>query len=261
MNLQLRNAVDGEQGFSTSLTLTDSDLAMLRQLIRIQWLYRIQLLVPEKVKEFDQAGMENYHQVSQYIDHSTAWPKTARVLPKEAVSLIKKLDFYKTLVQEFGEFHVSDEEHLGWENIYWRLVRPGNEDLGSPHADQWFWQIGGYGKVAEFPHERIKIWMPIFAVPNKNGLMVSPGSHLKNDWKWHSEVRYGLNKPVLDESLENLNLQLLPLSPGQAVVFNDALIHGGAANLAATSRVSLEFTLLVPIHTTQKHHEKLSATV
>jgi ectoine hydroxylase-related dioxygenase (phytanoyl-CoA dioxygenase family) len=41
-------------------------------------------------------------------------------------------------------------------------------------------------------------------------------------------------KPILVETI-----------PGQAVVFNDLLLHGGALNKGELSRVSLEFTMLL----------------
>ena len=258
--LNLIQTVKGPDGFSTKLSICQSDLDILRQMIRIQWLYRLQLLDPVNVHKFDEQGMENYHNVSHLIDHSSAWPKTTRILPREAIDVIRKMEFIKILESELGKFHISDEEHFGWENIYWRLVRPGNSDFGSLHADKWFWDIGSYGKVADFPHERLKIWIPIFSVPGKNGLLISPGSHTKNDWKWHAETRFGLSKPVIDEPIENLNLVLLPLAPGQCVVFHDELIHGGAANEADTTRVSIEFTLLIPTNAEIKTKQKLATT-
>ena len=259
--LNLMQDVNGTEGYSTKLQLDSSDLDRLRQMIRMQWLYRLQLLAPQQLHQFDELGIENYHQLSHLIEHSTAWPKTARVLPREAIAIIRKMDFFKQLESELGPFQISDEEHLGWENIYWRLVRPGKNDLGSLHTDKWFWDIGGYGKVADFPHERLKIWIAIHTTPGKNGLLISPASHLKKDWKWHSEVRYGLNKPVIDEPIENINLVLLPLASGETVVFHDELIHGGAANTAETTRVSIEFTLLIPTHVKESLHTKLQNNV
>ena len=234
------------RGYSTRITLTERELTQLRQMIRMQWLYRLQVLVPQHIRQFDSNGIEYYHRLSHLIDHQTAWPKVTRVLPREAVCVIRKMDFFKTLESLVGPFYISDEEYLGWENIYWRLVRPNECDVGSLHADRWFWEIGGYGEVASFPHTRLKIWIAIYTVSGKNGFLVVPGSHLKQDWRWHIEKRYGLLKPVLNEPIDSPSVTLLPLSPGESVVFHDSLIHGGALNTADTVRVNLEFTLLIP---------------
>lgn len=246
-SFDLVSTIDGTKGYSTDIQLSNSDLVLVRKMIRMQWLYRLQLLSPQCTKEFDHFGMENYHLMSNVIEHAVAWPKTTRILPREAVSIIREMDFFKQLEKHLGKFHISDEEHLGWENIYWRLVRPGSSDIGSLHADKWFWDIGSYGEVAQFPHRRLKIWIAIYTEPGKNGLFVLPGSHHKKDWNWHAETRYGLSKPVFDESVENLDLLLLPLKAGETVVFHDELLHGGASNAGKASRVSVEFTLLVPV--------------
>lgn len=181
--LGLTAEIQGQNGYSLNLKLSPTELTTIQQMIRVQWLYRLQLLVPDQVHQFDQIGIERYHELAHLVDHAEVWPKTTRVFPREAISLIKKMDFFKRLTNEVGDFVISDEENFGWENIYWRLVRPGNADFGSLHQDKWFWEIGEYGKVPDYPHERLKIWIAIHTVTGKNGLRVMPGSHQKKDWK------------------------------------------------------------------------------
>ena len=190
--------------------------------------------------------MEHYHELSHLVDHAQAWPKYSRVLPKEAVETIRNMPFFERLEDEFGKIKIADEEKFGWGNIYWRLVRPGNSDYGSIHSDRWFVKLGYYGEeINDVSCERVKIWLPLYSVPGKNGLLVIPSSHHKIDWKWHSEERYGQKKPVIDEDISKLNVNMLPTEPGRAIVFHYDLLHGGAPNLADTTRVSLEFTFLV----------------
>ena len=244
--LNLSESVNGEEGYSTKLKLTELELKTVRTMVRIQWLYRLQLLTPKHVHHFDEVGLERYHEFSHLIDHAKAWPKYSRVFPKEAVAIIRNMDFMKQLETEFGKFKIADEENLGWENIYWRLVRPGNSDCGSIHADRWFVELGYYGDEIDDPaYERVKIWISVYTTLGKNGLLVIPSSHRKKDWKWHSEERFGQKKPVIDEDITKLNVTLLPTEPGRAIVFHYDLLHGGAPNLADTTRVSIEFTFLV----------------
>lgn len=242
--LDLRSAINGGLGYSTAMSLDQTELKLLRDCIRTQWLYRLQLLAPKHVREFDETGIDQYHKLAHLVDHAAAWPKTARVFPKEVVMALRKGPFFKTLEQQFGVFEMSDEENFGWENVYWRLVRPGNTDIGPIHSDKWFWDLG-HGKMPNYPCERVKIWIAIYTAPGKNGLLVIPGSHLSEDWKWHGEVIGGLAKPVFDEKLEDLDIHLVETHPGQAVVFHDKLLHGGAVNMADTCRVSIELTMLV----------------
>lgn len=240
-------SIRGKEGYTTELSLAKDELEILRKMIRIQWLYRIQLLSPEHVKKFDDIGIERYHEFAKLLDHTSVWPTYARTLPRESVSVVREMPFFKRLEKEFGTVGIGDEQDFGWSNIYWRLVRPGKDDTGSLHADRWFWDLFEYrGGPPSYPHERLKIWIAIYTVPGKNGLLVVPGSHLKKDWKWHSEIRYNQKKPVIDEPAEKLNIKLLPTEAGRAVVFHDDLLHGGSENLAATTRVSVEFTLFIP---------------
>jgi len=81
--------------------------------------------------------------------------------------------------------------------------------------------------------------------PGANGLIVEPFSQQRTDICWNGEERHGINKPVLLMNADELKLILVDTIPGQAVVFNDLLLHGGAVNKGELSRVSLEFTMLL----------------
>ena len=240
----LRSTIDGDLGYATSKSLDSEELKLLREFIRVQWLYRLQLLAPSHVREFDAVGIDQYHKLAHLVDHSTAWPKTARVLPREIVNVLRGKPFFKGLERDFGIFEISDEEDFGWENVYWRLVRPGDTDIGPIHSDKWFWDLGN-GRMPDYPSQRVKVWIAIYTAPGENGLNVVPGSHLRDDWKWHGGERDGQKKPVLDEKDEDLDIRLVETRPGQAIVFHDKLLHGGAVNTADTCRVSIEFTLFV----------------
>lgn len=187
--------------------------------------------------------MNRYHEKASLIDHKAAWPKTARILPPAAVSEIRTMPFMKYLESEFGEFLISDEEEVGWEEIYWRIVRPHAPDIGPLHADSWFWKAG-HGKMPE-GKERAKVWIAVYSESGRNGLRIVPGSHRQTDFRYHVTERDGILKPQIDENEADLPIELLPTEPGDVVIFHDDLVHGGAENRGSTTRVSLEFTLLV----------------
>jgi len=140
----------------------------------------------------------------------------------------------------------SDELKLGRGNYYWRLTRPeAGNDVGPMHRDAWFWDLND-----DFGHdmtglERIKVWIAIETAPGRNGLLVQPGSHLRDDIQWNSRRSGGIVKPVLATQLNPSSLVLLSPPPGHGVIFHDRLLHGGAPNSADRCRCSLEFTFLV----------------
>ena len=51
-------------------------------------------------------------------------------------------------------------------------------------------------------------------------------SHKREDIKWSGELRDGIIKPVILNDKE-LNPQLIARSPGETIVFDDSLLHGG----------------------------------
>ena len=119
--------------------------------------------------------------------------------------------------------------------------RPAN-DTGPVHADRWFWELG-HGATPPGV-ERVKVWVAVITEPGLSGLQLLPGSH-RRTWRYHGEMRDGFVKPTIDEDVESLGLQLVPTSPGDAVVFNDGLLHGGGSSRGACTRVSFEFTMFV----------------
>lgn len=236
-----------EQGLGYVLgQLTSTDLAMIVAMVKEQYLHTIQCLAPNKVGHYQQSCISDYHNIHHEDDfsHQQSWKKTTRVLGPAAVETINQSELWQKLNNIFGDFLVSDEEHFGWPNIYWRLVRPGDNDIGPIHADKWFWDLG-HGDMPD-GYRRLKIWIAIYTEAGKNGLRVVPQSHKNIDWRFHGEVKDGLKKPVIDEKEEDLNIVDLPLSAGEFVIFHDELLHGGMPNKGESSRVSLEFTLLIP---------------
>ena len=254
--LQVYEAVKSGQGFSLALRLSPAELEGVRGLIRAQWLAHIQARAPEHFEAFSELEMEHYHEKAHLLNHGQFWPKKARILPQSAVPLLRATSLFKALENTFGSFEISDEEAIGHEEIYWRLVRPNEpNDVGPLHADSWFWSLG-HGTTP--PHtQRVKVWIAIYCEPGLNGLRVVPDSYRKQ-WKYHGEYRDGFSKPQIDEREEDLNIQLLHTEPGNAVVFHDDLLHGGVINRGQRTRVSLEFTLFVREENWLKYREPAS---
>lgn len=240
---EILNCVDGSEGYFLG-KMTDNDLNTLIGLIREQYLARILCHAPQHSSMFYQQPISQYHQYSHLLDHQQLWPKRARILGPLAVSKIKQLTFYRYLTNELGETLISGEDGSGWEEIYWRIVRPGVSDIGGLHADKWFWELGH----GEMPRglRRIKIWIAIVTVAGLSGLRLIPGSHLKHDWNYHGEVdSTGKQKPKFEEKAEDLDIVNIPTSAGDYIVFHDGLIHAGMENKSILTRVSLEATLFI----------------
>ena len=239
---QIKTELQGAAGYMTGLHFQPEELAQVQSLIRDQWLQRISEASPQVAGNFEAVGMSRYHEVCDLVDHKSLWPKSQRILEPQAVAKIRQTSLIQALEKEFGAFEISDEENVGYEEMYWRLVRPDNAtDVGPLHADEWFWSLG-HG-VTPPNTQRVKVWIAICCDPGKNGFRFVPGSHQKQ-WRYHGDMRDGFVKPMIDEDEKTLNAVIFDSRPGDAIVFNDRLLHGGAIGGTST-RVSLEFTMFV----------------
>lgn len=236
--------LDSGEGYFVA-SMSADELKIIRTLIREQYLARLLTVAPKQVKNFYQHEMADYHLLTDAVEHKTLWPKSARILGPHAFDTIFNLPFFQQLKADFNITAVATEEGCGWQEMYWRIVRPGATDIGDLHADRWFWDLG-HGDMPD-NMRRLKIWIAIETVPGKSGLRVIPNSQLKQDWKYHGEVDHtGITKPKFDEDVTELDIYSVPTNPGDFIVFHDDLIHGGMPNLSDKTRVSLEATLLIP---------------
>lgn len=239
----IKAALENESGYLTGLHLTQEELEKIRSLITSAWLLNIgNNTTPKIAQEFKSAGINRYHELAQLLEHGSMWPKASRILNLDAVAEIRSMSLMRRLEDEFGYFEISDEDNVGHEEIYWRLVRPNNPtDVGPIHADAWFWDLG-HG-VTPPGCKRVKVWMAIYCTPGKDGFKFVPGSH-KHDWPYHGELKDGITKPKIDISEGDLDVVIFNSQPGEAIIFNDQLLHGGVVGQNET-RVSLEFTMFV----------------
>lgn len=223
-------------GFVTE-RLTADELATVRRLITDQFLEQIGGAAPKLVGAAAAAGVACYHTLALPFDHGAFWAKARRVLGADTVPAFERMGFFARIRELLPSAAVYQPD------LMWRIVRPGQPgDVGPVHADKWFWDAGN-GSLPP-GHDRFKVWLAVYTEPGKNGLSVKPESHLTDRWKRHYEERHGVRKPVLDEDEAALGMELLPLAPGELVMFHDGLLHGGVVNAGTTCRVSLEMTVM-----------------
>ena len=77
----LRSAINGDAGYSLKLKLEETEVETIRRMVKMQWLYRLQLIAPKDIHLFNERGMQHYHELSHLIDHAKAWPKYSRGCP------------------------------------------------------------------------------------------------------------------------------------------------------------------------------------
>ena len=242
-NTNIKSCLEMGCGYHTGLNFLPHELAKIRSLINNSWVNHIENMTSQcTARQFEKIGIDRYHELCHLLDHGSMWPKVSRILDPNAVAEIRNMSLIRKLEQEFGCFNISDEDNVGHEEIYWRLVRPNSPaDVGPFHADAWFWELG-HG-VTPPECKRVKVWIAIYCDPGKDGFKFVPGSH-KHDWPYHGELRNGITKPQIDISEDQLDVVIFDSQPGEVIIFNDRLLHTGALSRSET-RVSLEFTMFV----------------
>jgi hypothetical protein len=240
---------DLESGYSVYRIFSDSELISLRNRINtqvIEVLSKYDSEAYELLKDEDDP-LSVYHELGLKESHGSTWIKLNRILSEADTAWIESTTSIMALRNSFGSSKTSDEEQLGRGNYYWRLTRPGaTDDVGPMHCDAWFWELNDdYGENM-IGLQRVKVWVAIETAPGLNGLLVQPGSHLRESFEWEGTVSRGARKPVLKTEVDPSSLTLLAPPPGHGVIFHDRLLHGGAVNTANRCRCSIEFTLLIP---------------
>ena len=117
----------------------------------------------------DNFSPKNYHKISHLVDHVKTWPKPKRVLPKSFYQWFVECSFMKKLRNIYEIIEITDEEKLGFGNIYWRIVRPNHQrDVGAFHRDSWFWEIDKKQYLPNYNFKRLKVWISINTEIGKN---------------------------------------------------------------------------------------------
>ena len=93
MHYNFQKLLDKGPGYYSDFSLTKKDLQFFKHHINIQWFNNINYHSPEiaKLISTNDIQIDNYHFISNELEHSKIWPKISRVLPLNFVS-----DFYKT---------------------------------------------------------------------------------------------------------------------------------------------------------------------
>jgi hypothetical protein len=123
--------------------------------------------------------------------------------------------------------------------VYFRLVRPGkSSDVGSMHKDLWFHEL----YHSDFDKVSYKLWIAIEGAPGQNGLYIYPETR-EMDLHYKTVETPDGPRPVPDFDTANVGPEILvPTASGDAILFQDTLLHRGAINAADTTRVSVEIT-------------------
>lgn len=190
--------------------------------------------------------LKDYHQYVSDELHSLLSTKRKRVLDNDEAMQLLKLPSIQRLLANYPNYQICNVvyDSLSQEprpQFYFRLVRPNHaSDVGSPHCDFWFDEAmntqWGRGNT-------IKFWIPVITEAGKNGLYFFPNA--PRSVPFRITEKDGLRRPAIEIDADELGEPVLPCPEyGQAIVFDDDVMHCGALNTGSETRVSVEITLV-----------------
>jgi hypothetical protein len=206
----------------------------------------IKSLLLEELKQRFTHEFIDFEKCIKYIslhEFDSIKAKSNRLINQDNANKIQNFIFnYLSLTNE--NCYISDEELINYPNFNWRVVRPNSaSDVGPVHADKWFWDLN---KEISIPknYDRIKFWIPLIQSRNEYSLYILPGSQNENI-EYDSVVEKNTNKikPLIKKSPQGMIPALTKV--GEAIYFNDNLLHGGKT--VNSLRCSVEFTLVLKV--------------
>ena len=122
--------------------ISSEDLEVIRNMVNLHWKKVLLTNYPKKFNNSELVQIYDYHKISDQIDHKKLWPMKNRILSLNDYKIILSTNLFKNIRGIYADAEISDENNIGHGEIYWRIVRPKSpKDIGSVHADKWFWDI------------------------------------------------------------------------------------------------------------------------
>ena len=241
MKINLSKVLDKKIGY-TYLSLSKNDINIIKSTITESF----NNIILKNNQSKKKVTFKNYLKNISLFKHEKIFTKKSRILKKKQFNKIfSNTQIFKKLKKKYPEIQITDEENIGYENLYWRIVRPlPFVDIGPMHKDKWFWDLG-HGKINSKKYQRVKIWISAASSTNKLGFKFAKGSANKK-YKFKSEKRHGKIKPVFDENnLKKGSIVSFSNKNGNCIIFNDELLHGGECVKGNICRLSIECTFLI----------------
>ena len=213
-------------------TFHQNGVVLLKSIFDVDW---IELL--------NQGLDQNYHNPTQRArtwDRDTDgrtmfWDSQAW----QGIKEYQKFIFNSPAAELAGKLMRAKNINFFFDAVFMRS--PGSQFSTPWHQDEPYWSVEGY--------DTCTIWMPLVPVRKESALAYVPGSHLNN--KIFDQYNFGdLNPdgkvdvdqvnftgiaeesvPNIDADPESYNVMSWDMEPGDCVVFNSRILHGGSGKL------------------------------
>lgn len=232
----------GTLGYGTAKALSADELTLVKNILHAKVAANAAAIDPEHGKLVAGTSVDQYHTIAGHVEHAKMFSKAGRILSDADVKAIRQTSLFDTVREIFGDYTLSDEEGVGWEQISFRFVRPNvPQDVGFLHKDDWFWQHNNWPVPAG--KKRAKCWVGLVVDAGRNGLGLVPESHT-GDFGFDAQAMGNKLAFIPRFNPDDLDIVRFPGPAGQPVFFNYHTLHVGSVNKGNFTRVSMEFTVL-----------------
>ena len=152
-----------------------------------------------------------------------------------------------------GKLKKTSIENIKKNEIPFRIVRPHKKNIyisaaPPPHVDVNATKVdkkksnNGYEFIGS--STQFTLWTPIIGFSKKYTLRLAPGSHKFNHPVNTLEKNNKYVSSIFSKKyIKKFKFKRLNLKKGQAILFDDNLIHGSSLNKGKITRISMEFRL------------------
>ena len=174
---------------------------------------------------------------------------TSRINSWVQINIPKKINAQKASINLISKSDYKNNKYLSKNQFsaFYRIVRKLKKDVGFPHKDSSFWNIGDVRKTT-FNHKIVwKLWIPIFGVNKQNTLNMIYASH-RDKIKISYIKKNGQLKPKISSKYINKNSSRIkkPIknNGSEGILFHSDTVHFAEINKTSNCRISIEFNIL-----------------
>jgi Phytanoyl-CoA dioxygenase (PhyH) len=156
-----------------------------------------------------------------------------------------KKDMHQHFANPF--FHLWSSVFLDYKPVFSNFITKKSADSTMNYHQDWSFIEESSGKCS------LNIWCPLVDTFHENGnLAVIPGSHYLKHQLRTSNFHYCPYRPYQDY-FKGLAVEL-PTAAGEAIIYDNALIHGSAPNLGETNRLTASILAIPKEDSIVIHH-------
>ena len=245
-----------DEGYLKLSILNSSDINFLQKQVK----KKLNSLINKNKLKIKLSNLSKYHEVIQQDEtHNVLMNPDTRYINLEKKIELKILKKTQSILKKVWKHNkikctwigeLKNKKQLKYHATGFRIARPISKnktkkiDVADVHID-----MNAGGIINNDKNFLVTLWIPLIGFNKKYTLNISPRSHKlnhKNKFKKGKKITYSAPKGYA----KKFNYTRNSMQPGEALLLNPNLLHGGSHNLGSETRLSLDCRII--------NHKKLN---